>query len=251
MNSKLSASSFFHTRLRLHYTWLAVVVFMTAAVVTQFSTTYAILQRVFLGLLATLLFLLITLVRVYVLAIVANRKGTPVKTVTLFAVGDVLQIDKASTFPALDVLLAAVGMLTNLVIAGILFTAYQVLAHTGSVMVQTVVQWLAFICLMLALFNIVPGLPLDGGRLLRGVFWKASGNYERTTRYMCWAGWGIGVIFVAVGIVLLFTTRQWFVAVLLALPGFILQNAATHNRREVDQKRPRSQRTTREQAFVP
>jgi Zn-dependent protease len=251
VNIELSASSIFHTRLRLHYTWLAVVVFMTAAVVTQFSTTYAILQRVFLGLLATLLFLFITLVRTYVLAVVAGRKGAPVKTVTLFAIGGVLQIDRTSTFPALDVLLAAVGMLTNLVIAGLFFAAYQVLAHTGSVMVHTVVQWLAFICLMLALFNVMPGMPLDGGRLLRGLLWKASGNYERTTRYISWAGWGIGVIFAVVGIVLLFTTRQWFVAVLLALPGLILQNAATHNRRELDPKRPRSQRTKMEPAFVP
>ena len=212
------------------------VVFMTAAVVTQFSTNYPLMRRILLGLLASLLFLIITLVRAYVLAAVAGRKGVPVRVVTLFAIGSVLQMDRTAIFPALDVLLAAVGMLTNLVIAGVLFATYQVLANTGSVMVQTVVQWLAFICFMLALFNIMPGLPLDGGRMVRATFWKASGNYEGTTRWVSWAGWVIGVGFVVAGICLLVTTRQWFVTTLLALPGLLLQNAATHSRREVDPK---------------
>ena len=207
---------------------------MTAAVVTQFSTNYPIMRRAFLGLLASLLFMVIALVRAYVLAAVAGRKGAPVRVVTLFAIGGVLQMDRTAIFPALDALLAAVGMLANLVIAGVLFAAYQVLANTGSVMVQTVVQWLAFICFMLALFNIMPGLPLDGGRLARAAFWKASGNYESATRWVSWAGWVIGVGFVAAGIGLLVTTRQWFATVLLALPGLLLQNAATHSRREVD-----------------
>lgn len=250
--SGIRSLSVFRTRIRVHYSWIAVVVFMTAAVVTQFSTNYPIAQRILLGLVASLLFLLITLVRTYILALVTFRKGAPVQIVTLFAIGDVLQIDRAAIFPALDVLIAAVGMLANLVIAGVLFVAYQVLVNTGSLMVQTVVQWLAFICLMVAFFNVMPGLPLDGGRLLRAAFWKASRNYERTTRYASWIGWLIGVGFVVGGIVLLVTTRQWFVAALLALPGFILQNAATHNRREVDPKPRRSrQRKAEQTALVP
>lgn len=234
--------SVFRTHIRVHYSWIAVVVFMTAAVVTQFSTNFPIVQRIFLGLVASLLFLLITLVRTYIIALVAIRKGAPVQVVTLFAIGDVLQIDKTTIFPALDVLIAAIGMLTNLVIAGVLFAAYQVLSNTGSIMVQTVVQWLAFICLMVAFFNVMPGLPLDGGRLVRAAFWKVSRNYERATRYASWAGWLVGVAFVVAGIFLLFTTRQWFVAALLALPGLIQQNAATHNRREVNPKVPRTRR---------
>jgi len=237
----MGLSAVFRTRIRIHYSWIAVIIFMTAAVVTQFSTNYSLVPRVILGLLASVLFLVITVIRTYIIALVSHRRSVPVQVVTLFAVGSVLEMEQTAIVPALDVLIAATGMLTNLVIAGILFVAYQVLASTGSIMVQTVVQWLAFICLMTAFFNVLPGLPLDAGRFVRSVFWKATGNYERATRYLSWFGWVIGLGFVIGGIYLLVTTRQWFVAVLLALPGLILQNSATHNRREVDPK-PRRQR---------
>jgi Zn-dependent protease len=99
-------------------------------------------------------------------------------------------------------------------------------------MVHVLVQWLAFICFMLSIFNLLPGLPLDGGRILRAALWKATKNYEKMTRIISWTGWAIGIAFTIIGIVLTITTRQWFVGMLLALPGLILQNAATHQRRQ-------------------
>jgi Zn-dependent protease len=205
---------------------------MTTAVVTQFSTTHSLPKRIILGVVASLLFFITVMLREFLLVLVSARRGVPVKSITLFAIGGVLQIDKTGTSPSLESLLGTVGMLGNLIIAGIFFAVYQVLAHTGSIMVHIVVQWLAFICFMLTLFNIMPGLPLDGGRILRAILWKATSDYDRVTRITSWTGWGIGVAFAVIGIVLLITTQQWFVGILLALPGLVLQNAATHSRRQ-------------------
>lgn len=236
MSIVTSLSSVLRVRLRLHYSWIAVVIFMTATMITQFSTNYPFMQRMTLGVVASCLFLLIIVARMFILTWLAIRKGAIVKSDTLFAIGGVLEIDKATTFPALEVLLAVVGFLINLLVAGILFTIYQVMAHTGSIMVHVLVQWLAFICFMLSLFNLLPGLPLDGGRILRAAFWKATKDYDKITRIISWTGWAIGIAFTITGIVLTITTRQWFVGVLLALPGLILQNAATHQRRQAGEQ---------------
>jgi Zn-dependent protease len=236
MSKNRSLSSVFKVRLRLHYSWIAVLIFMTAAVITQFSTSYPFLQRLVLGVIASCLFLLTIVIRMFIITLLAIRKGAVIKSDTLFAIGGVLEIDETTTFPALEVLLSIIGFLINLIFAGILFTIYVIMAQTGSIMVHVFVEWLAFIYFMLTLFNLLPGLPLDGGRILRAVFWKITKKYNKTTRVFSWIGWTIGFAFMITGIVLTIITKQWFVGILLALPGLILQNAATHQRRQVLKK---------------
>lgn len=218
--------------IRLHYTWLLVIILMAAAVVTQFSTFYPLWQRIVLGIVASLLFLVVMAIRELVLNFVATRRGMTVKQVTLFFFGGVSQIPEESNLPALEFLLAVVGLLSNVVIAVIFYVLYIVLAHTGNVVVSVLIQWLAFIFFMLALFHFIPGFPLDGGRLLRAFLWMTTGNYERVTRITSWTGWGIGLLFAIGGILVLIITRQWFVGILLAFPGLVLQNAATYSRRQ-------------------
>lgn len=221
-------------RIRLHYTWFAAIILIAAAVVTQFSEAYPLWQRIILGIAASLLFFTAISIREFVLSFMAVIKGVPVKSVTLFIFGGVSQITKESTSPSFEMLAAVVGLLSNLIIAGIFYVAYIILAHTGSIIIDVLVQWLAFIYFMLALFHFIPGFPLDGGRVLRALLWKATGNYEQVTRIASWTGWGIGLIFTIGGILLLIITHQWFVGILLAFPGLVLQNAATHSRRQAE-----------------
>ena len=236
MDKNRSLSAIFKVRLRLHYTWIAVLIFMTAAVITQFSTSFPFMQRLILGIVASFLFLLTIIIRMYIITTLAIRRGIVIKTDTIFAIGGVLEIDKTSISPALDTLLAIVGILFNLIVAGILFTIFQILAVTGSIMVHVFVEWLAFIYFMLTIFNLLPGLPLDGGRILRAVFWKITKNYDKTTLVLSWIGWTMGLFILLTGIALTITTRQWFVGLLLALPGLILQNSATHQRRQISKQ---------------
>ncbi len=228
----------FGVRVRLHYTWLPAVVFITAAVVTQFSTDYPFWMRVMLGIAASVLFFFAILTREFIINFIAVHKGITVKRVTLFALGGVSEVDRESTRPSLDLLLAVTGMLSNLVIAGIFLILYTALARTGDILVNVLVQWLAFICFMLAIFHFIPGFPLDAGRVLRALLWRATGNYERMTRITGWVGWGAGVVIAIGGVWILVTSQEWFSGVFLLSIGLVLQNAATHSRRNLGENSP-------------
>jgi Zn-dependent protease len=172
----------------------------------------------------------------FVITFFAVRKGVSVKNNTIFAIGFVSEMDGNMLSPQIEILLAFIGLLVNLIIAGILYIVYQVLAHTGSIMVHVLVQWLAFIYLMLFFFDLLPGLPLDSGKFLRAIVWKATNNYIRAARIFSWSGWIIGLCLIITGVILTAISKQWFVGVLLALPGLILQNSATHQRRQLSGK---------------
>jgi Zn-dependent protease len=220
-------------RLRVHYTWLLAIILITVAVVTQFSTASPLWSRIILGIVASFLFFVAIGVREFVLSFVATSKGISVKNVTLFIFGGLSQTDENTDNPTLELLLAMVGMLFNLIIAGIFYMVYFILKYTESIMVNVLMQWMAFIFFMLALFHFIPGFPLDNGRILRALLWRVTGNYQRATRIAGWTGWGIGLILTIGGILILIFTQQWFVGVLLAFPGLVLQNAATHSRRQL------------------
>ena len=119
--------------LKIHYTWILAIPLITAAVVTQFSVTYPLWQRVILGLIAGAVFFVALIIRELVLALLSKRKGIVVERVTLFVFGGLTQIDRDTSTPALDVTLSLLGLLVNIVIAGIFTVVYFILEGTGSV----------------------------------------------------------------------------------------------------------------------
>ena len=223
----------FRIRPRFHYTWFVAIVLITAAIITHFSLAYPLTQSVIVGLAASLLFFLTVSTREFVLSFIATRKGIRVENVTLFAFGGLPHVDRDTTAPVLELLLAISGALFNLVMAGIFSAIYFALMNTGGILVDVLVQWLAFIWLTLAMFHFVPGFPLDAGRALRALLWKLTSDYEKATRIASWTGWGIGLTLAIGGIPLLVIAREWFTGILLIAVGLILQNAATHSRRQV------------------
>ena len=218
-------------RLRVHYTWLLVIPMIAAAVVTQFSVTYPLWQRAILGLIAGALFFAALIIRELILALIAARKGIVVERVTLFAFGGLTQIDRDTSTPALELTLSLLGLLVNLIMAGIFTVVYFILVGTDSVLADILAQWLAFIWLMLAILHFVPGFPLDGGKALRALLWRLTGSYEKATRAASWTGWVMGLIAIAGGIFLLVTTKERFAGAFFIAVGLVLQNAATHGRR--------------------
>jgi len=233
MRGILNRYRVFRIRPRLHYTWFLAIVLITAAIITHFSLAYPLTQSVIVGLATSLLFFLTVGGREFILNFIATKKGIRVESVTLFAFGGLPNVDRNTTAPVLELLLAISGALLNLVIAGIFSAIYFALMNTGHILVDMLVQWLAFIWLTMAIFHFVPGFPLDAGRALRALLWKITGDYEKATRIASWTGWGIGVTLTIGGIPLLVVAREWFTGILLIAVGFILQNAATHSRRQV------------------
>jgi len=219
-------------RLRLHYTWLVAFAWVTAVMVTQFPEAYPLWQRIIFGLAAGLLFFIGVSIRQLILSFLATSKGMPLKRINLFVFGGVPQITNETTSPVIELLLAVTGLIANMVIAGLFYLIHVLLVRVDDVVFAALTQWVAFIYFMLALFHLLPGFPLDGGRIWRALLWKTTGNYYRATRIATWTGWGIGLLCVAGGILLLINTGQWSTGLMLALIGWVLQSAAVQSRRQ-------------------
>ncbi len=222
----------FGVSIQLHYTWALALILITAIMVTQFPSAYPLWQRISLGIVTSLLFFMSVSIREFVISLTAISRGIPLKRTTLFVFGGISQISKESTRPVLELLIAAAGLLSSLLIAGVFYWIYSGLVDTGSVMIAGLIQWLAFIYFMLFLFHFIPGFPLDGGRILRAVLWQVTGNYERATLITSWSGWVIGLLCIAGGILLMIAERQWFDGLMLAGLGWVLQTAAAQSRRQ-------------------
>ncbi len=165
-------------------------------------------------------------------SLAAINKGIPVKSVALFAFGGMPRIRREDTLPSCELLVALVGLLAKLIISGIFYLIYLLLANAGNFLIGGLIQWLAFIYFMLFLFHFIPGLPLDGGSVLRTLLWVKTGDYDRATRIANWTGRGIGLLLIAGGVLAMVIDRQWFVGLLLIFFGWPLENAAVLSRRQ-------------------
>lgn len=231
MESLPETGRIFGVNIRLHYTWALAFALITAIMVTQFPEALPLWQKVVLGLVTSLLFLIAVSIRSFIISLIAINRGIPVKRITLFVFGGGAEISKEATRPILELLIAATGLLSTLLLCGIFYGIYAILFNTGSVVAYVVIQWLSYIFLMLFLFHLIPGFPLDAGILLRALFWKVTGDYDRSTRITSLIGWTIGLLTIAGGILLLITEQQWFNGLTLVGVGWVLQSAAAHSRR--------------------
>lgn len=218
-------------RISLHYTWILAFALITAIMVTQFPEAYPLWQRVALGVVTSLLFLIAVSVRSLIISFIAISRGIPVKRITLFVFGGGAEISKEATRPIIEVLLAATGLLTTLLLCGIFYGIYAILFNAGGTMFYVIIQWLSYIFFMLFLFHLIPGFPLDGGRLLRAFLWEISGNHDGSIRITSIMGWAIGWLLIAGGVLLLISEQQWFNGLAIAGTGWVLQSAAAQSRR--------------------
>lgn len=164
-------------------------------------------------------------------SIVALRQGIPVKSITLFMFGGVSEITGDPRRPRHEFLMAVVGPLTSLLIAGVFFVAWFLTGFADDTPVGIVVQWLFVMNLALALFNMAPGFPMDGGRVLRSIVWGITGNSIRATRVATLSGRSIGYSLMIIGALAFFGMFQdWDImpinGILFVFLGLYLENAA-------------------------
>ena len=132
-------------------------------------------------------------------AVVAIRYGVPVKSITLWLLGGVAQLEKEAPTPAAEARIAGVGPLTSVIVGVALLTAGFGMDIIGvAPALGATLLWLGGLNMLLAVFNVLPGAPLDGGRLLHAWLWNRSGSRARATAGASKAGRFLGL---AVGIV--------------------------------------------------
>jgi Zn-dependent protease len=133
-------------------------------------------------------------------AIVARRFGVHVRGITLFLLGGVAEIDGEIPSPRAEFAVALAGPATSIALGSLFLLLSDRLAEIGWTGGQAVAFTLAAVNLGVALFNLVPGLPLDGGRLLRAAVWRRSGSFARATRVASRGGMAVALLLVVVGL---------------------------------------------------
>ncbi len=218
-------------QLRLHWSWFFIFALITWALVENYFTTttnWTLGASVAAGLITSFFFFGSVLFHELMHSRVALNQGLPVKSIVLFALGGVSQIGAEPKSAGNEFRMAFAGPGTSLVLGGIFIGIYFALRDNSQFGYQfgaAIAYWLGYINIALGIFNLVPGFPLDGGRVLRSIIWGINKNLRRSTRIASIVGQAFGYIFILVG-VWLFFTGNFLSGVWLAIIGLFLINAA-------------------------
>ncbi|WP_250121911.1 site-2 protease family protein [Chroococcidiopsis sp. CCMEE 29] len=162
-------------------------------------------------------------------SLVARSQGIKVKSITLFLFGGIAAIEEESKTPGEAFQVAIAGPSVSIALFVLLALLSQALP--ASSLTQVMITDLARINLVLAIFNLIPGLPLDGGQVLKAAVWKVTGNRFQAVRWAARAGQFLGWLAIAAGIALDFVTGELVSGLWLVLLGwFGIRHASAYDR---------------------
>lgn len=211
----------------INYSWIIILVLITWSLATQFMVIYPGWGTVtywIVGLIAAILLFVSVLLHELAHSLVARSRGLPVKSITLFIFGGVSNIEREPQSPGTEFWMAIVGPITSIVIGIIAFLLYLPVGLTRSP-VAAILNYLAIANILLGVFNLIPGFPLDGGRVLRSIVWKITGNLRRATRIAAGVGQFVAFLFILVGIWIFFGGNI-IGGIWIGFIGWFLLNAA-------------------------
>ncbi len=224
----------------VHYTWFIVFTLIALSLSTQYFPSryphWSNWTYWAMGIATGLLLFLSVLTHELAHSLLSSLQGIPVQRITLFLFGGVASISRESATPLGEFLMALAGPMTSLAIAG--GFGFLWLLSNFALKFQPLAAlsaYLGIINLSLALFNLIPGFPLDGGRLLRSFLWGITGNYRKATEIAITAGRIIAFFFIIGGIAWA-VTGHWLDGLWLAFIGWFLDNAATQSYRQLISK---------------
>ncbi|WAS94955.1 site-2 protease family protein [Nannocystis punicea] len=181
-------------------------------------------------------------------ALVARGYGLEVRSIHLFVFGGVANIEREPETPRAELMMAIVGPLTSIGLGLLFLLLGGWLARLGGDPERlmrdlgptaTLLFWLGPLNLFLGLFNLLPGFPLDGGRILRALLWRATGDLQAATRWASMSGQAIGFVLVFAGLSMIFGARlPWFGSgivsgVWISVIGWFLASAAAMSYRQL------------------
>src|SRR3989304_6615773 len=220
MGNGVRVGRLFGITIRIYWSWILIFTLVTWNLRTVFAQVHPEWGS---GLawatafLAAILFFGSVLAHELAHSLVARSQGIPVRSITMFLFGGVSNIQREPSSPWAEFLITIVGPVTSIIL-GVVFFALSGVglgARASSVAnpfaairrlppVTTLLLWLGPINILLGFFNLIPGFPLDGGRVLRSVLWALTGNLRRATRWTAYFGQLVAWLMIVAGIAMVF-----------------------------------------------
>jgi Zn-dependent protease/CBS domain-containing protein len=219
----------------IHYSWLLIFILIAWSLAQgyfpQAYPGWTVVTYWVTGVIASLMLFISVLLHELAHSLVAKARGLPVSSITLFIFGGVSNLEKEPEKPSTEFTMAIVGPLSSLIIGGIFWGLLQVLTKQTSP-VAAMLHYLALINVILAAFNMLPGFPLDGGRVLRSILWGTMKDLKKATNIAATVGQAFGWAMIALGVFWLFT-GNFIGGLWIAFIGWFLSSAAGASRRQL------------------
>jgi Zn-dependent protease/predicted transcriptional regulator len=235
-------------RILIHPSWFvifALVVFSLATLGAPAGDGAALSApaRWVVAFIVALLFFASVLVHELAHALVARRRGVQVSEITLFIFGGAANLEQDAPDPRTEAVISAAGPLASILLGGIFLGAWFVTRGADVEVLQAfsgISFWLGVSNLMLAVFNLIPGFPMDGGRLLRSLIWSVTKDFVRATRVATLVGRAFAYGLIALGFVIALNgggVDSVINGIWLAFIGWFLNQAAESSYRRVEFER--------------
>lgn len=255
MRGGIRIARIFGINIRIDWSWLLIFVLITWNLSAVFANTHPDWGAWLtwgIAIIAAILFFSSVLLHELAHSLVAKARGMPVRSIRLFLFGGVSNIEREPPSPGAEFVMALVGPLTSIALGLVLVLIAgagaapmgDAVSDPSQVVAEmnpgtTLLAWLGSINILLGLFNLIPGFPLDGGRVVRSIFWAITDNLRQATRWASWLGQGIAWLMIFAGIAMVFgvqipifgqglTGGLW-----LAFIGWFLNSSAVASYRQV------------------
>jgi Zn-dependent protease len=216
----------------LHYSWFIIALLIALSLAQHFRSVEARWSSTVIwtaAIVTSVLFFAALLLHELAHSLVANARGLRVRGITLFALGGVSQIESEASDASSEFWIAIAGPITSVVIGLLLLGTARLAGWLPGTDPSTpffaVLVWLGYINIMLAAFNMIPGYPLDGGRVLRALTWWVTRNSDRATRLAALVGQAVAFLFILSGLLRFFVGAN-FGGLWLAFIGWFLLDAS-------------------------
>jgi Zn-dependent protease/CBS domain-containing protein len=217
----------FGIRVDLDYSWFLIAALLTWLMATAYYPaqyrTWTAGEYWLIGALTAVLLFISVLIHEFAHSLVAKSYGIDVSRITLFIFGGISQIAGEPRSAGEEFWIAIVGPITSLAL-GIIFWELEPLV-AGSQPFLALFQYLFYINIALGIFNLIPGFPLDGGRVLRAIVWRITGKYRRATAIAATTGRFFGFLLIFAGVVQA-VFGNLFNGIWIAFIGWFLESAA-------------------------
>jgi Zn-dependent protease/CBS domain-containing protein len=234
----IRAGSVAGIEITLDYSWFLifflVLVTLGGAVFPTQAPELSRVTHLLMGLTGTVVFFASLLLHELAHSFAARWKGIEVEGITLFIFGGMARTKREASSPGDEFIIAGVGPLASFAIAAVLYAIAWGGGAVGLTPAITVVaEFLAYLNILLAVFNLFPGFPLDGGRLLRATLWKVTGSLRKATQVAAGAGRALGWMIIALGIWMIVVTGAFVGGLWFVFIGWFLTHAARSSYQQV------------------